>query len=95
MDLTGSRLVLNDPDDKDVARSLYILTTPLSAPTARKRDDAESEEVTVPSSFLNLSTHRLLLISHLETNRIIAITIVLKGAKSHFRDVKKKTCCTS
>lgn len=89
MDLTGSRLVLNDPDDKDVARSLYILTTPLSAPTARKRDDAESEEVTVPSSFLNLSTHRLLLISHLETNRIIAITIVLKGAKSHFRDVKK------
>lgn len=75
MDLTGSRLVQNDPDDKDDARSLYILTTPLSAPTARKRDDAESEEVTVPSSFLNLSTHRLLLISHLEINRIESLQL--------------------
>ena len=73
MDLIGSLWVLNDPDDMDVARSLYMLTTPLSAPTARKREDTDSEDVTVPSSFLNLSTHRLLLISHLEIHVILYV----------------------
>jgi len=86
----GWRLELKEPDETDVARSLYMLTTPLSAPTARNRDDAEREDVTVPSSFWNRSTQRLLLISHLQYTQKFEVTKNINYCEKGHRDNNNK-----
>mmetsp|Transcript_6459 Transcript_6459/g.14574 ORF Transcript_6459/g.14574 Transcript_6459/m.14574 type:complete len:215 (-) Transcript_6459:1303-1947(-) len=56
--------------------SLYRLTTPLSAPTARKLDDTAREEVMVPSSLWKRSTHLRLPICHLYTSPSLPLPII-------------------